>query len=297
MNPYSIWKTPLQLGRHLAKNRIVYPPISTNWSTTMGDPTSSTIEYYANQACGGSSLIIVEGTSVFPTARGSSNALSLYRSSNLSRYSAIAHEISRQGALPYIQLMHAGSQADGSKPYLFPSSPSGLPCSSIPSSPHLLSLIEIEYIISAFIDSAELAFYCGFKGIELHLSHGYLLHEFLSARTNTRSDIYGGSTLAQRFRIIEAIYNGISAKCPELDIGVRVSGDDFINNGLSQVDCQSLINCLEPLSPSYIHVTAGVYDSSDVKHQLMKKGSSSNYLLILRPSQIYQLLSWKGVIN
>lgn len=266
-----IWETPIKVGKYNLKNRIVYPPISTNWGGNDGNPTLATASYYRNQARGGSSLIIVEGTAINKSGKGSSNSLVLDENQNLHAFKSIAKSILEEKSIPYIQLMHAGGQANELKTGLKPVSPSGIPCKSINSLPKILLEKEIKKIIESFCNSAIIAEKIGFKGVELHLSHGYLLHEFISPRTNLRDDKYGGSDFQKRFNIIQEIINLLKSRT-KLDIGLRVSGDDFVNNGLSKNDIREIAKILTNLSPSYIHVTAGIYDSSDIKHSKMSSG-------------------------
>ena len=266
-----IWNTPIKLGKYISKNRIAYPPISTNWGNNDGNPTNATAAYYRNQAKGGPGLIIVEGTAINIRGKGSSNSLVLDSRQNLSAFENIAHSITEEDCLSYIQLMHAGGQANESKTGFKPVNPSGVGCKSINSSPNKLLIKEIKNIINSFGDAAIIADNIGFKGVELHLSHGYLLHEFISRRTNLRTDYYGGKDIKSRFNIIKEIIHIIYQKT-NLDIGLRVSGDDFIPDGIMPDDIEEISNIIKHLSPSYVHVTAGIYDSSDVKHSKMSDG-------------------------
>jgi 2,4-dienoyl-CoA reductase-like NADH-dependent reductase (Old Yellow Enzyme family) len=112
--------------------------------------------------------------------------------------------------------------------------------------------------------------------VELHLAHGYLLHEFLSEHTNKREDNYGGS-LKNRVRLILEIISGIRKKAPDLIVGARVSGKDYIIDGINERINRKLLPILEDAGIEYFSVTAGIYDTSSLKHEAMKKGEFFAY--------------------
>tara|TARA_B100000674_G_C37945392_1_gene964672 strand:+ start:1358 stop:2467 length:1110 start_codon:yes stop_codon:yes gene_type:complete len=268
-----MWTDIIQIGNHTAKNRIVYPPISTNWGGTDGLPTEGTYKYYANQARGGCGFILVEGTAVAPEGKGSSNSLlihnSIYKVEQY--YSPIASAIREHGAIAYLQLMHAGGQANSQKTGQPAVSPSGIPCKSINSKPISLTTDDIYRIIDDFTYASVVAHHSGFDGVELHLSHGYLLHEFISARTNFRTDEFGGSSFKSRFKIVDLIIQSIREHSP-IDISVRISLDDFILGGISSQDYPAIAKILDNYPLSCIHTTCGIYDTSDIKHLKMSQG-------------------------
>jgi len=227
--------------------------------------------YYKVQAAGGPGLIIVEGTAVDIHARGSSHGLSLYHESQVDSFNRLAINIKSENCIAYLQVMHAGPQISPSLPNADIVSASGLPCVSIGSKPETLTTAAVIRIEDAFVRTIELAWESGFDGIELHLAHGYLLHDFISPRTNMRSDIYGGTSYNARFNIIRNIIGKVRRSC-DIDIGIRISGDDFCDDGIHPDSAPEIIECIEQLRPTYAHVTAGIYDTSNLKHLHMQKG-------------------------
>ena len=271
-----LWATPTTIANIPLKNRVVYPPLSTNWGTAAGDPTEKNLEYYTRQANGGSALIVVEGTAVSAEGRGSTNSLCFHSDKQVPLYRASARTIRDAGAVAAIQVMHAGGQANQHFTGHTPRSPSGVACASTGCSSTPLSLEEIHQLRSQFVHTARLAAEADFQIVELHLAHGYLLHEFLSPHTNRRTDEYGGS-LENRVRLVVEIISQIQREIPGIVIGARISGEDYQDDGITQEMNQELVPLLERAGVRYFHVTAGVYDTGKTKHAKMQVGEFFAY--------------------
>ncbi len=272
-----IWRTPIKIGNLQLKNRIVYPPLSSNWGTAKGEVTQKITNYYREQADGGCSMVIVEGTAVSLEGRGSSHSLCFAKDGQIPSFSEIAASIRQAGAIPGIQLLHAGGQANPMFTGFPAVSPSGVPCKAIETqAPHVLSVEEIAALRGQFAEAARRVADAGFMVIELHLAHGYLLHEFLSPHTNHRTDMYGGNA-PNRARLIIEILEDLQKVSPRITVGARISGWDYLEDGISEPLNRELLPSLADAGVEYFHVTAGIYDTGELKHAAMKRGEFFDY--------------------
>ncbi|OFZ80462.1 MAG: hypothetical protein A2583_14240 [Bdellovibrionales bacterium RIFOXYD1_FULL_53_11] len=271
-----IWNTPVRIGRETAKNRILHPALSHNDANPDGSVSKEILDFYTSIAVGGCGTIVVSGTAVAPAGKGSDRSLCLYDQSHAAGFGALAERIRHGGALAILQLMHVGGQGNPAFSGHEPVSPSGVRCNSTGFVGRALEIGEIEDVRDAFIRSALLALGAGFHGVELHLAHGYLLHEFLAPHTNHRTDGYGGN-LENRSRLVLEIASGIRRARPDAILGARISGDDYRAGGMDFFMNKELLPLLELGGIDYFSVTAGVYDTSAIKHLEMKRGAFFSY--------------------
>ncbi len=270
------WNTPIEIRGHRVKNRIVFPPINTNWASENGEVTDRIISFYREVAEGGCGMIVVSGTAVSPDAKSTDRSLCLYDGKYLTGFMSLAESIKNEDCFTAIQLMHVGGQGNPKFTGHIPGSPSGVKCMAIGVESTVLSMQDIAGIRERFISAAKLAYRAGFDAVELHLAHGYLLHEFLSAHTNKRNDIYGGN-LFNRARLVLEIINGIRAEAADIIVGARVSGEDFIRDGINENINRELLPMFQDAGIEYFSVTAGIYDTSRAKHEAMSKGLFFDY--------------------
>ena len=266
-----MWNSPIFLSSYKVKNRIVFPPLSTNWAEIDGAVNSRLLDFYREIALGGCGMITVAGTAISPEGKGSDRSLCLWNDQHLTGFSHLAEAIRGNDCLAGIQLMHVGGQGNPLFTGFQPVSPSGIPCEALGFASRPLTLDEIELIRRKFLASAKLAYRAGFQAVELHLAHGYLLHEFLAKRTNKRNDIYGGNAF-NRLRLILEIIDGVKMSAPGMILGVRVSGRDFLKEGIGFSENSLFLPVLEDAGVDYFSVTAGVYDSSGAKQQALQQG-------------------------
>lgn len=265
-----IWENPIRIKGRIASNRIVFPPVSPNWATREGLPTDQMLRWYGDIAFGGCGMVVVSGTAISAEGKGTDRSLCLFAQEHSTGLRPLS-KIIQKHCIAIIQLMHVGGQGNPVFTGHMPVSPSGVICKALNTPSRPLSVIEIKELRNKFISSAIMAAEAGFDGVELHLAHGYLLHEFLSRHTNKRKDIYGGK-VENRARLIVEIVNGIKRRCASLIIGARVSGEDFIENGINFDENKTLLPLLEKEGIDYFSVTAGIYDTSALKHQSMMNG-------------------------
>src|SRR5690348_17266293 len=203
--------SPLKLRDVTFKNRVFVSPMCM-YSSIDGMPNEWHHVHLGQFATGGAGLVMVEATGVSPEGRISPADSGLWSSEHANAFAPIASFISAHGAAAGIQLAHAGRKASTEAPWdggklvppsdprgWLPVAPSALPFHHGDPLPHALSIAELDEVEAQFVRGAQLALRAGFRVIELHMAHGYLLNEFLSPLSNLRDDDYGGS-LENRMR-------------------------------------------------------------------------------------------------
>jgi len=240
--------SPFTLRSVTFRNRIGMSPMC-QYSSVDGFANDWHLVHLGSRATGGAGLIIVEATAVEPRGRISPGDLGLWDDRHVEKLSAIARFISEQGAVPAIQLGHAGRKASTQRPWdgggpIFPHEPEGwqtvapspVPFAEGYPEPHELTAAEIQEIVQAFAAAARRAKEAGFKVVEVHAAHGYLVHEFLSPVSNRRSDRYGGS-FENRIRFLVEIVEAVRGVWPDdLPLFVRISATDWLPEGGWDVD-------------------------------------------------------------
>jgi 2,4-dienoyl-CoA reductase-like NADH-dependent reductase (Old Yellow Enzyme family) len=224
------------------RNRIFLSPMC-QYSAVDGMPGTWHTTHYGTRAAGGAALVMLEATGVCPAGRISPFDLGLWADTHIEAYAPIVRFVREQGAVPGVQLAHAGRKASTGAPWLggkplppgsggwLPFAPSTLPFAPGYAVPHALSEMEIGQVVNIFRKAAERALAAGFEVVEIHMAHGYLLHEFLSPLTNQRNDNYGGS-LENRARLPLAVVDAVRAVWPErLPLFVRISATDWVESG------------------------------------------------------------------
>ncbi|MEA1962447.1 MAG: NAD(P)/FAD-dependent oxidoreductase [Bacillota bacterium] len=251
-----------KIGNMILKNRVVMPAMGTGLGTIHGEVSSQMIRYYEERARGGAGMIIVELASVdSPGGRASLTQLRIDRPEFVSGLNELTDAIHSYGCKAMIQLHHAGRQTvpaitDGIQPV----APSPIACKFMKAEPMELSVEQIRALEKKFVIAAVLASKAGFDGVELHAAHGYLLSQFLSPYSNTRTDEYGGST-ENRARILVEIIQGIKSKVPGLAVGVRLNIVDFVPEGLQIEEGVQLAEMIEKAGADVINVSGGIYES------------------------------------
>ncbi|MEN3224742.1 NADH:flavin oxidoreductase/NADH oxidase [Mycolicibacterium porcinum] len=201
-----------------------------------GTPTDWHLQHFGARAIGGVALAMVEATAVDPVGRSSIYDLGLWNDTQVPGFQRLTSFISGQGAVPGIQIVHAGRKGSTGRPW--PDStrqpeswttvgPSPIAFGRNPV-PDELSRAEIERIVTAFADAASRAAAAGFHVLEIHGAHGYLIHQFLSPQANARTDEYGG-TLENRMRFALEVTSAVRDAWPDhLPLFFRVSATDWL---------------------------------------------------------------------
>jgi len=238
----SVLFSSLRLRKLEFRNRVFVSPMC-QYSATEGLANAWHLVHLGSRAVGGAALVMVEATAVTPAGRISPGDMGLWSDAHAEALKPIAQFIKAQGAIPGIQLAHAGRKASvdapwrGGKPLDTASgswqtvAPSALPFAPGSPVPHALEPGEISQILDAFVAATRRARSAGFEVVELHLAHGYLLHEFLSPLSNQRHDEYGGS-LENRARFPRQVAQAVRALWPQhLPVFVRISATDWVEGG------------------------------------------------------------------
>lgn len=213
------------------------------YSSEDGLPGDWHLVHLGTRAVGGAALVMVEATAVSPEGRISPGDSGIWSDAHSQAFERITAFIKEQGAVPAIQLAHAGRKASTDTPWRGdkplgeadggwePVAPSAIPFGPASPLPRSLEPHEIERLISRFVDAARRSLSAGFEVLELHMAHGYLLHEFLSPISNQRRDRFGGS-LENRVRFPLEIARAVRAVWPEhLPLFVRISCTDWVEGG------------------------------------------------------------------
>jgi 2,4-dienoyl-CoA reductase-like NADH-dependent reductase (Old Yellow Enzyme family) len=264
------------------KNRIVISPMC-QYSAEDGFANDWHLVHLGSRAVGGAGLIIAEACAVSPEGRISPYDIGLWKDEHIPNLKRITTFIETQGSVPAIQLAHAGRKASCAQPWKGGEmlhkdeggwqtvAPSAIPFNEKYSTPHSLSIPDILKLVECFKEAAKRAFEAGFKIIEIHAAHGYLIHEFFSPLSNQRTDEYGGS-FQNRIRFLCEVVTAIQEVWPEnLPIFVRISATDWVDGGwnidesielsrilkemgIDLIDCSSggnISNVRIPLAPGY----------------------------------------------
>lgn len=202
----------------------------------MGSPTDWHLQHLGSRAVGGAALVMVEATAVDPVGRSSGYDLGLWNDTQAVNFRRITGFISEQGAVPGIQLVHAGRKGSTGRPWpdetrtaqsWLTVGPSPVPFGRLPA-PTELRVPEIESVVESFAAAARRAAAAGFQVLELHGAHGYLIHQFLSPQSNVRTDRYGGS-LENRMRFAVEVVSAVRREWPaHLPLFFRVSATDWL---------------------------------------------------------------------
>jgi 2,4-dienoyl-CoA reductase-like NADH-dependent reductase (Old Yellow Enzyme family) len=225
------------------RNRIVMSPMC-QYSAEEGLANDWHLVHLGSRAVGGAALVMVEATAVTRDGRISPGDLGIWDDKHVEPLARIARFIHSQGAVAGIQLAHAGRKASCERPFLGGASlktpesggwtvigPSPLPFADGYPVPVELDEVGIDGIVAAFETAARRALNAGFRVIEIHAAHGYLLHEFLSPLSNHRADRYGGS-LENRMRLPLRVAERLRNVMPDaLPLFMRISATDWVDGG------------------------------------------------------------------
>lgn len=278
---YKLAFEPIKLGKKIVKNRIVSSALSINQANDDGSISNNIISFFKNLSKNNVGLIVVGGASISHEGRVTKNEIHIEDKQSLSDLKKLSDIIKKFGAASCIQICHVGAQGNpklsghrivGPSKYISPDI--GVECD-------VLKIKEIELIEEQYKNAIFTANLAGFDFFEIHMAHGYLLHEFLSEHTNKRTDKYGG-TEENRLRIIKNIFNKISKEIDFQKIGVRISGDDYVEKGLNIKKLKPLIKLLDNYKIAYYSVTAGLYETAKQKYINMKNGNYWEYSKYLK---------------
>lgn len=261
---------PLQLRDVQLRHRIGVSPMC-QYSSVDGFANDWHLVHLGSRAVGGAALVLTEATAVLAEGRISPEDLGIWKDEHSEMLARIFRFIEAQGAVPGMQLAHAGRKASAAAPWktgepvvaekdggwrpIF--APSPLPFSPGDIVPEELSHEGIARVVHAFADASLRALEAGAKVIEIHAAHGYLLHSFLSPLSNQRTDEYGGS-FENRTRALREVVTAIRAVWPErLPLLVRISATDWVEGGWDIEQSVALARQLKTLGVDLVDCSSG----------------------------------------
>jgi 2,4-dienoyl-CoA reductase-like NADH-dependent reductase (Old Yellow Enzyme family) len=260
--------SPITIKGITLKNRIVVSPMC-QYSSTDGFATDWHLVHLGSRAVGGASLIMAEATAISPEGRISPQDLGIWKNEHIEKLSQINAFIKQQSCVPGIQLAHSGRKGSTAVPWKgrglvgmneggwHPVAPSSIPFSDSDPSPLTLNKSGLHKVIGDFASAAARSIKAGFEVIEVHASHGYLLHQFLSPLSNERKDEYGGS-FENRIRLLCEVIDSVKEVIPDhLPLFVRIPGTDWVDGGWTPEDSIKLASILQSKEVDLADVTSG----------------------------------------
>jgi len=264
----SILFSPLTIKSITFKNRIVVSPMC-QYSSQDGFANDWHLVHLGSRAVGGAALVIQEATAVSPEGRITYGDMGIWKDEHIEKLKAITAFIESQGAVGGIQLAHAGRKASFDIPWISNDeissgdhswqavAPSAIPFYEGGTSPAALTADGIQKLVGDFAAAAKRALTAGFKVLEIHGAHGYLINEFLSPFTNKRTDAYGGS-FTNRTRFLLDIVDAVQLVWPaNLPLFVRISATEWTEGAWSENDSVQLAAILKAKGVDVIDCSTG----------------------------------------
>jgi 2,4-dienoyl-CoA reductase-like NADH-dependent reductase (Old Yellow Enzyme family) len=234
--------SPLQIREVIFKNRIFVSPMC-QYSSDDGMPTDWHLVHLGSRAVGGAAMVCVEATAVSPEGRISPADSGIWSDQHSEAFKRITAFIREQGSVPAVQLAHAGRKASTDRPWAggrpvdasrggwTPIAPSAVEFAPGYPAPREMMTTDIDAVVGQFSAAAKRALTAGFEVVEIHMAHGYLLHEFLSPLSNHRTDEYGGS-LSNRMKLPLRVAGAVREIWPKhWPVFVRISATDWVEGG------------------------------------------------------------------
>jgi 2,4-dienoyl-CoA reductase-like NADH-dependent reductase (Old Yellow Enzyme family) len=261
--------SPLAIKSITLRNRIGVSPMCM-YSSEDGVATDWHLVHLGARATGGAGLVIAEATAVSPEGRITPGDAGIWADKHIEPLARINRFVKSQGAVPGVQIAHAGRKASAARPWEGGAhlatdasgwqtvAPSAVPFGgALDKIPHELSLDEIARVQQSFVAAAKRALAAGYEWLEIHAAHGYLAHEFLSPISNRRTDLYGGS-LENRLRFVIETARAVRAAWPEnLPLAVRLSCTDWMEGGWTIDESVELARRLKAEGVDLIDASSG----------------------------------------
>ncbi len=249
---------PIKIKGLSLKNRLVMPPMATGFATEDGGATDRHIAHYVARARGGVGLIIIEHTFVAKDGKASKGQLGLDDDKLIPGLKRLVDAIHAEGTKVIIQLNHVGAAASRNTTGQQPVGPSEVMHPKGSEIPHALTLPEMKILALKYGAAARRAIEAGFDSVELHGAHGFLLCQFLSPLTNTRTDEYGGD-LKGRLRFPTEVIKEVKTKLEKnLPLFYRFGADDMREGGLTLEAGKLAAHQLEQIGIDVFDVSGGM---------------------------------------
>ncbi len=260
---FSLLREPARIGPMVVPNRIMMAPMERNFATADGAVSTRTLLHYAERAAGGVGWIDIEATFVAAEGRGRIHQLGLHSDAMVGGFSRLVEACHAHGAKVSVELHHAGRHASRHITGIRPVCPSELP--SPESGGELCTPLDTDQVMAVlgkYGDAARRAIDAGVDAVELHGAHGYLVHQFLSERTNQRDDDFGGSpSRRQEFavRAVAALRQAVGNQ--SVAVGCRLSVTEAMDGGFTEEFIADLGVRLRNEGVDYLSLNAGTIES------------------------------------
>lgn len=271
---------PITIGGMDLPNRAVRSATYENRCDAEGKVTDELLRFYTELARGEIGLIITGNAMVHPWGLTAPNALGIYSDDHLPGLARLAQVFKDYGVKAMVQLSHGGRQT---VPDLIRGrevlAPSAVYSRAMKLMPREMALSEIKEIIEAFVTAAERAWKAGFHGVQLHAAHGYLLSNFLSPFSNTRTDDFGGSTEG-RAKILLEIMSRVRARCGnDFPVLIKLNSEEGLKSGLDVEEAARIVRVLDGKGVAAIEVSGGVYETGLASRTKIKSTKDEAYFL------------------
>ncbi|HEX6974773.1 MAG TPA: NADH:flavin oxidoreductase/NADH oxidase [Vicinamibacterales bacterium] len=267
--PTSLLFAPHVIRDVTFRNRILVSPMC-QYSSVDGFANDWHLVHLGSRAVGGAAAVITEAIAVTPEGRISPDDLGIWKDAHVEMLARIFHFVDEHGAVPGVQLAHAGRKASTAAPWKGGGpvnereggwvpilAPSAKPFGEGYQVPRAMDEGSIQQLVRDFASATTRALAAGARVVEVHAAHGYLLHQFLSPLSNTRTDRYGGS-FDNRTRILREVVEAVRAVWPErYPLFVRISATDWVEGGWTIEDSVALARMLKPLGVDAIDCSTG----------------------------------------
>ncbi|MET0425686.1 MAG: NADH:flavin oxidoreductase/NADH oxidase [Actinoplanes sp.] len=266
----SLLFSPLDLRGLRLPNRIAMAPMCQYSAGADGLPHAWHLVHLGSRAVGGAALIITEATAVLPEGRISPQDTGLWSGAHVDAWRPITAFLRAHGAAPAVQLAHAGFKASTYRPWAperggVPDADGGWPVvgagdepfTASYRTPTALTRAGLAEVVEAFAAAAQRALDAGFAAVELHAAHGYLLNEFLSPLTNTRSDEYGGDHTGRTRLLLEVVRAVRAVIGDDVPLLTRISATDWVEGGWTADDSVALARDLAAAGVDLVDTSTG----------------------------------------
>jgi len=249
---------PYRLKNLELRNRIVMAPMLSRLCDPNGVVSQKLIDYYATRAGGGVGLIISEYCYIDDQeSKAHPGQLGVYDDQLVAGLGDLAEAIQERGAKAILQICHAGRATSAKYLGRQPIAPSGIP-SYTGEMAREMTFEEVEAVSESFAEGARRAKAAGFDGVELHGAHGYLMAQFLSPYTNRRTDKYGRDRGLFALETLDRVRSRVGK---DYLVGYRMSGEEFVEGGVTLKEAKAFAKRLEERGIDYIHVSAGISET------------------------------------
>jgi 2,4-dienoyl-CoA reductase-like NADH-dependent reductase (Old Yellow Enzyme family) len=261
--------SPLALRGVTFRNRVGVSPMCMYSCAEDGLPTDWHMAHLVSRAVAGPGMTMVEASAVVPEGRITPRDVGIWSDAHIAPHARLAAAIAAMGSVPAVQIAHAGRKASRARPWDAPApaengweivGPSAAAFGDF-LTPKSLSEAEIAEVIAAFADAAKRSVTAGYKLIEIHGAHGYLIHQFLSPISNQRNDGWGGD-FDGRTKLAREVVKAVRAVIPDdMPLSIRISHTDWVEGGWNTEESIGLSKILKGLGVDIVDVSSGGLDA------------------------------------